>query len=60
MSRISFTKAEGAQNDFVVVDDRNGKLSDEQRAAFSRFTSHRRKGVGSDGTIFIDNSEKND
>ena len=60
MSRIPFTKAEGAQNDFVVVDDRNGELTREQRAEFSRRTSHRRKGVGSDGTIFIDSSEEND
>lgn len=60
MNTIHFTKAHGAQNDFVIVDDRAGTLSDEQRRRFTVWSSHRRKGVGSDGSIFIDASETHD
>ncbi len=57
---IHFTKAEGAQNDFVIVDDRSGNLSDDTRRHFAQLTAHRRKGVGSDGCIFIDTSDTHD
>lgn len=54
MNTIHFTKAEGAQNDFVIVDDRQAALSHDERVRFTRAISHRRKGAGSDGVIFID------
>ncbi len=54
MNTIHFTKAEGAQNDFVIVDDRRAALSHDERVRFTRAISHRRKGAGSDGVIFID------
>jgi diaminopimelate epimerase len=60
MRRISFTKAEGAQNDFVIVDDRSRALTDEDRRLFAQRTAHRRRGVGSDGTIYIDTSGTHD
>ena len=60
MNIIHFTKAEGAQNDFVIVDDRRGELTAEQRRSFTRLISHRRKGAGSDGAIFIDASDTHD
>jgi len=60
MKTIQFTKAHGAQNDFVIVDDRDRTLSDDERRSFAIWSAHRRKGVGSDGCIFIDNSELSD
>ncbi len=60
MRQIHFTKAEGAQNDFVIVDDRERDLSDDERRLFTQRISHRRKGAGSDGAIFIDASDTHD
>ncbi|MDT8322682.1 MAG: diaminopimelate epimerase [Bacteroidota bacterium] len=60
MNTIHFTKAEGAQNDFVIVDDRMRRLDGDMRRAFAIWSAHRRKGVGSDGCIFIDASTTHD
>jgi diaminopimelate epimerase len=60
MRSIRFTKAEGAQNDFVIVDDRVRALDDATRQRFTQLISHRRKGAGSDGAIFIDSSDTHD
>ncbi len=60
MRSIQFTKVEGAQNDFVIVDDRAGKLDDATRRRFTQRISHRRRGAGSDGAIFIDTSDTHD
>ncbi|MDX9757806.1 MAG: diaminopimelate epimerase [Bacteroidota bacterium] len=57
MRRIPFTKAHGAKNDFVIVDDRARRLDDTCRREFAQRSAHRRTGIGSDGTIFIENSE---
>jgi diaminopimelate epimerase len=58
--KIAFTKAEGSQNDFIVVDDRERMYSDEIREEFAIAVCHRRKGVGGDGVVFIDRSESHD
>ncbi|MBN1446578.1 MAG: diaminopimelate epimerase [Bacteroidetes bacterium] len=60
MQIIHFTKAEGAQNDFVIVDDRAGEIPEEKRRRFTVLSAHRRRGVGSDGAIFLDASETHD
>jgi diaminopimelate epimerase len=60
MRSIHFTKAHGAQNDFVIVDDRDRTLDDKTRRRFTRLISHRRKGAGSDGAIFINASATHD
>ena len=60
MQTIHFTKAEGAQNDFVIVDDRAGTIDDATRRRFTQLISHRRRGAGSDGAIFIDASTTHD
>jgi diaminopimelate epimerase len=58
--KLRFTKAEGAQNDFLIVDDRDNLLSDAQRSAFAVSSCHRRRSVGGDGVIFIVPSDDND
>jgi diaminopimelate epimerase len=60
MLTIPFTKAHGAKNDFVIVDDRGGTYDGETRRAFALASAHRRGGIGSDGTIFIDASKDHD
>jgi diaminopimelate epimerase len=60
MKSVHFTKAEGAQNDFVIIDDRQGRMPEQQRREFTRRISHRRKGAGSDGVIFIERSDEAD
>lgn len=60
MRSIHFTKVEGAQNDFVIVDDRACALDDATRRRFAQRISHRRRGAGSDGAIFIDRSDTHD
>lgn len=60
MRSIPFTKAHGAKNDFVIVDDRAGAYDAGTRGRFATASAHRRTGIGSDGTIFIETSETAD
>lgn len=57
---IRFTKAEGAQNDFVIIDDRDGQFPVDMRKRFARTVCHRRRGVGADGLIVIERNENAD
>ncbi len=57
---IAFTKAEGSQNDFVIVDNRNRSIDEETQRSISIAVCHRRKAVGADGVIFIEPSEVSD
>src|SRR5262249_37815855 len=49
--RLSFTKMNGAGNDFVLIDNRQGKvqLTDRQIAKLC----HRQEGVGADGVFLL-------
>jgi len=60
MRTILFTKAEGAQNDFLLIDDRDSVIPVDERKVFTRAACHRRKGIGADGTIVIERSAVND
>ncbi len=52
--RISFTKMSGAGNDFVVVDNRPGIISDP--SAFTISVCNRRIGIGADGVLLVEES----
>ncbi|MGB2868968.1 MAG: diaminopimelate epimerase [Bacteroidota bacterium] len=54
--KIEFTKMSGAGNDFVLVDNRSNLISD--RSATARAICDRRWGVGADGLLLIERSEK--
>lgn len=56
MRTYHFTKAEGAANDFVIVEDLDRAIPVEERQEFTRLACHRRRGVGADGSIFIERS----
>ncbi|HEY6953179.1 MAG TPA: diaminopimelate epimerase [Bacteroidota bacterium] len=52
--KIPFAKMSGAGNDFVVIDNRSGKVKDGSRLA--RRICDRKWGVGADGLILLENS----
>src|SRR3989338_11552052 len=55
---IGFTKMHGLGNDFVIIENMNGriKLSKEQVIALC----DRHKGIGADGVILVEPSDKAD
>lgn len=55
MSTVKFYKFDGAGNDFVVIDNRDGRFqaSEEEVARIC----HRRFGVGADGLMVLENGE---
>lgn len=52
--KISFTKMSGAGNDFVVVDNRAGIISDP--STFTISVCNRRLGIGADGVLLLETS----
>ncbi|AGK60196.1 diaminopimelate epimerase [Archaeoglobus sulfaticallidus PM70-1] len=61
MSKIKFVKLHGNGNDFVLVDEFSGTIIPEDRKPeFVRAVCHRRFGVGADGALFVQRSEKAD
>ncbi len=49
---ISFCKAQGAGNDFILIEDRSCVFPDH-RVELIRFLCHRRLGIGADGLILV-------
>lgn len=61
MEKISFMKMNGCGNDFIVVDDRKGKLVKSFNLSdFVKHVCKRRISVGADGVIVIKKSDKAD
>ena len=56
--KISFSKYNGAGNDFIVIDNRYNKLSLTKSQIFK--LCNRNVGIGADGIISIENSDKTD
>ncbi|UCG51417.1 MAG: diaminopimelate epimerase [Candidatus Latescibacterota bacterium] len=50
--KIRFTKMNGAGNDFVMIDNRDGEIQLSERSI--RFLCDRKRGVGGDGVITIE------
>ena len=57
--KINFTKMHGAGNDFILIDDRQGDLPWEDYFLMAALAS-RRTGVGCEGIILIQSSDKAD
>lgn len=51
---VDFAKLSGAGNDFVIVDNRDGKLTPSVEQIVR--VCHRQKGVGADGLILLENT----
>ena len=56
---LRFTKYQGTGNDFVVIDNRDGKFPRNDAALVSRLCD-RRFGIGADGLMLIQESEAED
>ena len=55
---IGFTKMHGLGNDFIVIDNMNGKISLSKPQVI--FLCDRHKGIGADGVILVEKSDKVD
>lgn len=58
--KISFFKMNGAGNDFIVIDNREGALQSFDMNNFVRLVCRRRKSIGADGLMTLENSNKVD
>ena len=54
--KIFFEKISGSGNDFVIVDNRDGKFDDIDKSALAQKLCRRRISIGADGLIFIERS----
>jgi diaminopimelate epimerase len=52
-SELTFTKMQGAGNDFVLFDNRTMKLNEEELSALAPSVCNRKFGVGADGIIAL-------
>lgn len=57
---IEFWKMNGSGNDFIIIDDRDNKIKDEEMSKLSRLICRRKLSVGADGVIFIKKSYEYD
>lgn len=59
--KLSFYKYQGTGNDFILIDNRNNAI---QKDSFSvsviQYLCHRQLGIGSDGLMLLENSNKAD
>jgi diaminopimelate epimerase len=56
---VKFVKMSAAGNDFILIDNRDGKFSGEEKN-FYRKICRRRFGVGADGVILLEESDRAD
>ncbi|MFP4458326.1 MAG: diaminopimelate epimerase [Candidatus Zixiibacteriota bacterium] len=56
--KIKFLKMNGTGNDFIVIDNRDGKIDNASKLASKLCT--RRVGIGADGLLLLENSNKAD
>lgn len=54
---VTFTKMNGAGNDFIVLDNRFLHFTEEELATFARRFCPRRTGIGADGVLALDPPE---
>ncbi len=60
MMQLTFTKMQATGNDFVVVDNRDGRFDMDSMIRMTPKLCDRRFGIGADGTLFLCNSDKAD
>lgn len=54
MDRLQFTKMSGAGNDFIVIDNRDGKVPERGREDLFRAWCRRRLDIGADGVLLVE------
>jgi diaminopimelate epimerase len=59
LMNITFNKYQGAGNDFIIIDNRNGKLNPSDSKLINKLCD-RRFGIGADGLILISKDSRSD
>jgi len=57
MKKISFYKMSGSGNDFIIIDNRNTIVEEENLIDFIAKVCRRKMSVGADGVILVENSD---
>ncbi len=60
MEAIEFWKMSGSGNDFIIIDNRDGKIADSDMGRLVERACRRRESVGADGLIFVTDSDQYD
>jgi len=60
MTPIPFSKLSGSGNDFILVDNRDGRIPQEKLSSTARALCRRKFSVGADGFIALEDAEKAD
>lgn len=60
MSSLEFTKMSGCGNDFILIDNRKGLITNKDKSELARLVCRRRLSLGADGMIFVEKSRKLD
>lgn len=60
MENIEFWKMNGSGNDFILIDNRDGIITEENMPRLVAGACRRRESVGADGLIFVTNSDSFD
>ena len=60
MNPIPFYKMSGAGNDFIIIDNRDSKITDGDLTGFITGVCRRKMSAGADGLILIETSERHD
>ena len=60
MEDIEFWKMNGSGNDFILMDNRDGRINDEEMSFLVERVCRRRESVGADGVIFVTGSDQYD
>jgi diaminopimelate epimerase len=57
---LKFWKMHGTGNDFIVIDNRDGKIRENKLSEFAKRICERRFSVGADGLLLVYNSDRAD
>jgi diaminopimelate epimerase len=60
MKTIEFWKMNGSGNDFILIDNRDGSVAEEEMGLLVERICRRRESVGADGLIFVTRSDRFD
>lgn len=60
MEPVEFWKMSGSGNDFILIDNRDGRIKDEEMGPLVKSACRRRESVGADGVIFVVGSDRYD
>ena len=60
MKTIEFWKMNGSGNDFILIDNRDGSVAEEEMGLLVKRTCRRRESVGADGLILVNGSDYSD